>query len=199
MWRPLALAGIAVLCAACESAVPLEKRSPATAALVQPWGKTDIHRTNAFLLPRESRVSVAVIAQGHGPQEKQVLTHLRSLVPQYFGPQDLADEALLTNEAIERAQEARADFLLTFTLQRWPRGFVDPAAVRCPERREDECNKSSIDPDLQIALQVYDVVNDRVIELMVARASLGVQSWLEKDISPLLDDTLGRMFTTLVP
>lgn len=199
MWRVLLTGGLALLVTACQDAVSLGQRSPAAANVVQPWGKSEIQRSNDFVLPRDSRLTVAVIAEGHGPQETRVLGHLRTVLSQYFGPQDLAPEALLPDEATLRAQEQRADFVLTFRLIRWPGGFVDPAAYSCPKRRRDECDMTTIDPDMKMTLQVYDVVNGRVVDLLTANTSLGVQSWLVEDNSPLIDDTLSRMLDSLAP
>lgn len=195
------LAGVlGVFLVGCQNgAVSLEKRSPAMASVVQPWGKTEIQRRNAFVLPREARLTVAVLAEGHAPQEAQVLAHLRSVFPQYFGPQDIAGEPLMADEALARAHRESADFLVTVRLHRWPGGFVDPRASACPERRAEECELSTVDPDMKLALQVYDVVNDRVVDLMVADATLGVQSWVSDDVSPLIVDTLSRMVDSLAP
>lgn len=200
MLRSLALGALAVLLVGCQSgAVSLEKRSPAVASVVQPWGKTEIQRRNAFVLPREAKLTVAVLAEGHAPQETQVLGHLTSVLPQYFGPQDIADEPLMADEALARAHSEQADFLITVRLHRWPGGFVDPAASRCPERRAEECELATVDPDMKLALQVYDVVNGRVVDLMVADATLGMQSWVSDDVSPLIVDTLSRMVDSLAP
>ena len=189
----------ALICVACQGAVPLEQRSPAAAALVQPWGKTTLERRSSYVLPGDARLTVAVLADGHNPQEQQVIAYLRGQLPQYFGPQDLAAEPLLFNEALQRAQEAEADFLLTLRVLRWPGGFVDRAASQCPERRADDCKLSSIDPDMQLTLQVYDVVNGRVVDVVSAHASLGIQSWIVEDVSPLVNDTLARMLDSLAP
>lgn len=193
------MAAVIVACAACEGAVPLGKRAPAVASVLQPWGKSEVLRTNGFVLPREARLTVVVIAEGHAPQEIQVLDQLKLQLPQNFGPQDLSKEALLADEAFIRAGEQRSDFLLSFRIERWPGGFVDPAATACPEKRAEECDLSSIDPDLKLTLQVYDVVNDRIVDLMSVTSSLGIQHWLVKDISPLINDTLSRMLQSLVP
>lgn len=200
MRRSLMAIGLIAACVGCQSgAVPLEKRSPALASVVQPWGKTEIQRRNGFVLPREAKLSVVVLAEGRAPQEAQVLGHLKSIVPQYFGPQDVANEPLMTDEATSRAQQSEADFLVTVRLHRWPGGFVDEGASRCPERRQKECDLSSVDPDMKLALQVYDVVNGRIVDLVTADATLGMQSWVFDDISPLIVDTLSRMMSALAP
>ncbi len=195
------LVGAVVMAGAgCQSgAVPLATRSPAMASVVQPWGNTEIQRRSSFVLPREAKLTAVVLAEGHAPQETRVLAHFRSILPQYFGPQDIAPEPLMADEAIERARRQEADFLLTIQLHRWPGGFVDPAASSCPERREDECDVASVDPDMKLALQVYDVVNQRVVDLMIVDATLGMQSWVFDDVSPLIIDTLSRMVEALAP
>jgi len=127
---------VTLTCVACQGAVSLEQRSPAAATIVQPWGKTELQRRSTFVLPREARLTVAVLAESHAPQELQVLGYLRGLLPLHFGPQDLADEPLMQEEAMQLARQQEADFLLTFRLLRWPGGFVDSAASQCPERRD---------------------------------------------------------------
>lgn len=208
MWPGLRVSSASVLLvgvfalasAGCQSgAVPLATRSPAMANVVQPWGNTEIQRRTSFVLPREAKLTAVVLAEGHAPQESRVLAHFRSILPQYFGPQDIASEPLMAEEAMERARRQEADFLLTIRLHRWPGGFVDPAASACPERREDECDASSVDPDMKLAMQVYDVVNQRVVDLMIVDASLGMQSWVFDDVSPLIIDTLSRMVEALAP
>lgn len=190
---------VTVTCVACQGGVSLEQRSPVVANIVQPWGKTDLQRSSTFVLPREARLTVAVLAESHAPQELEVLGHLRGQLPLYFGPQDLADEPLLRDEAMQRARQQEADFLLTFRLLRWPGGFVDSAASQCPDHRAKACELSTLDPDMKLALQVYDVVNGRVVDVVTAHASLGIQSWVVEDVSPLVNDTLARMLDSLAP
>lgn len=192
--------GLAVIaCTACESGVPLEKRAPAVATLVQPWGKVDLARTNSFLVPREARLTVVVIAEGHRPQETLVIQQLKAVLPQYFGPQDLAEEALLREEALQRADQGSADFLLMISLEQWPGGFVDPSASRCPPGREAQCNLASSQTGLKINMQVHDRVNRRMVDLVSARGVLGIQTWFTEDLSPLINDILTRMMGSLAP
>lgn len=196
----LMLMSMAVMaCVACQNSVSLDQRSPAVASIVQPWGKTELKRSSSFALPREARLTVAVLAESHAPQELQVLGFLRGQLPLHFGPQDLADEPLMYDEAMQRAGQQEADFLLTLRLLRWPGGFVDATASPCPERRAEACELSTIDPDMKLVLQVYDVVNGRVVDVITAHASLGIQSWVFEDVSPLVNDTLARMLESLAP
>lgn len=186
-------------CVACESGVPLEKRAPAVANLILPWGKVVLSRTNAFLLPRESRLTAIVLAEGHKPQEVQLIQQLKKVLPQKFGPQDVVEEALMMQEAMPRAYEGRSNFLLTFSIEQWPGGFEDPDASACPASREEECDTDSSDPGLKINLQVHDVVNGRVVDLITARGVLGMQTWFTEDKSPLINDMLTRMMDSLAP
>lgn len=198
--QAIAAASVVTLtCVACQGAVSLDQRSPAVATIVQPWGKTELQRSGTFVLPREAQLTVAVVAESHAPQELQVLGYLRGQLPLYFGPQALADEPLMLEEAMQLARQQEADFLLTFRLLRWPGGFVDSASSQCPERRAEACELSTIDPDMKLTLQVYDVVNGRVVDSVTAHASLGIQSWVVEDVSPLVNNTLARMLDSLAP